>query len=105
MTFTERKVENDFEKLKDGKFQDKILYKFIDRAISDLKENPACGTKIPRKVWPKEYVKKYAVSNLWKYDMPNAWRLIYTIKEDEVMILNLILEWFCHKDYEKRFKY
>jgi len=38
-------------------------------------------------------------------DLPDGWRLVYTIKEDEVRILNIILEWFDHKDYEKRFKY
>ncbi len=70
-----------------------------------MKKNPASGTKIPKKVWPKIYQKEYGITNLWKYDLPNAWRLIYTIKEDEVMILGVILEWFDHKEYEKRFKY
>ena len=37
--------------------------------------------------------------------MPNALRMIYTIQTNEVMILNVILEWFSHKEYEKRFKY
>jgi hypothetical protein len=50
-------------------------------------------------------VKEYGITNLWKYDLPNAWRLIYTIKEDEVTILNVILEWFDHKEYGRRFKY
>ncbi len=61
--------------------------------------------KIPKKLWPAEYIKSYNITNLWKYNLPNAWRLIYTIKEDEVMILNVILEWFDHKGYEKRFGY
>lgn len=39
------------------------------------------------------------------YDLPNSWRLIYTIQTNEVMILNVILEWFNHKGYERRFKY
>ena len=50
-------------------------------------------------------MRKYKVTNLWKYDLPNAWRLIYTVDTDEVMIVAIILEWFDHKDYEKRFKY
>ena len=95
----------DFESLKEGKFEDKRLYEFIERAIKDMKNLSVCGTKIPKKLWPKVYVQKYQITNLWKYDLPNAWRLIYTIKEDEVMILNIILEWFDHKEYEKRFKY
>lgn len=105
VTFGEVKVEQEFESLKEGKFQDKQLYEFIDRAIKDMKNNPACGIKIPKRLWPKIYLLKYVVTNLWKYDLPNGWRLIYTIKEDEVMILNVILEWFDHKDYERRFGY
>ena len=105
VTFGEKKIEEDFELLKEGKFQDKQLFNFIERAIKDMKENPACGTKLPKHLWPKVYIEKYGLKNLWKYDLPNAWRLIYTIKEDEVMILNVLLEWFDHKEYERRFKY
>lgn len=105
VAFADSKLENDFEKLQKSKFEDKQLYTFIERAIDDLKKNPTCGTKIPRKLWPKEYIKEYQITNLWKYDLPNAWRLIYTILEDKVMILNVILEWFSHKDYERKFRY
>ena len=105
VAFADSKLENVFEKLQKSKFEDKQLYSFIERAIDDLKKNPTCGTKIPRKLWPKDYIKEYQITNLWKYDLPNAWRLIYTILEDKVMILNVILEWFSHKDYERKFRY
>lgn len=105
VTFGEKKIEQEFEELKAGKSQDKQLYEFIERAIKDLKANPSCGTKIPKRLWPKNYIQHYEIFNLWKYDLPNGWRLVYTIKENEVMILNVILEWFDHKEYERRFKY
>ncbi|MBI2576179.1 hypothetical protein HYV84_03125 [Candidatus Woesearchaeota archaeon] len=98
VTFGEKKTEQDLELLKQGKFQDRQLYRFVDRAIDDMKKNPACGIKIPKRLWPSAYIIEYGITNLWKYDMPNGWRLIYTIKEDEVMILNVILEWFNHKE-------
>ncbi len=103
--FSEKKLEISFEELKEGKFEDKKLYEFINRAINDIKKEPICGVKIPKKLWPKTYIQNYGITNLWKYDLPNAWRLVYTIKEDEIRILSVILEWFDHKDYEKRFKY
>ncbi len=56
ITFGDKKIENEFEMLKEGKVEDKQLYEFIDRAIKDLKSNPACGTKISKKLWPKEYM-------------------------------------------------
>jgi hypothetical protein len=37
--------------------------------------------------------------------MPKGWRLVYTVVRDEVLVLSVILEWFDHKNYEKRFKY
>ena len=105
VTFGDKKIEIDFESLKEGKVEDKQLYTSIDRAIIDLKNNPACGIKVPKNLWPKEYIKKYDITNLWKYDLPEGWRLVYTIQTNEIMILNVILEWFDHKEYERRFHY
>ncbi|MBU4283973.1 MAG: type II toxin-antitoxin system YoeB family toxin, partial [Nanoarchaeota archaeon] len=86
VTFSNKKLESNFESLKKGKFQDKQLYNFIEKAIKDLKKDPASGIKIPKKLWPKIYIQKYKITNLWKYDLPNGWRLVYTIKTDEIMI-------------------
>ena len=105
VVFADKELENKFENLKDGTGEEKQLYKFIRRAIEDLKQDPTCGIKIPKDRWPKIYIKKYGITNLWKYDLPNAWRLIYTIMADKIMISSVILEWFSHKDYEKRFGY
>ena len=91
--------------MKSGRFEDKKLATFIERAIKDLKENPIVGIAIPRRLWPSEYVKRYAINNLRKYDLPNGWRLVYTLSGNEVEIISIILEWFSHKDYEKKFKY
>ncbi len=100
VAFISNKLKEEFESLKDEK-----LHKFIDRAIDDLKQNSSCGVKIPKKIWPKTYIQKYKITNLWKYNLPDAWRLIYTIDSDKIKIVNIILEWFNHKEYEKRFKY
>lgn len=105
VAFINPKIKKEWEVLKGGKFEDKQLYKFIDRAIDDLKANPSCGIKIEKHLWPKEYTKNYSITNLWKYDLPKAWRLVYTIEQNEVKVMNIILEWFSHKDYEKCFKY
>lgn len=103
--FVDSKLNQDYLKLKSGTTQDKQLYDFIDRATDDLKKNPTCGIKIPRDRWPKGYIKKYGITNLWKYDLPNAWRLIYTIAGDKIQIMAILLEWMSHKDYNRRFNY
>ena len=86
VTFRDTKLESIFEGLKEGKFEDKKLFQFIERAIKDLKKDSTFGIKIPKKLWPKIYIQKYNIDNLWKYDLPNGWRLVYTIKTDEFFI-------------------
>ena len=54
---------------------------------------------------PKIYIKKYEITNLWKYDLPRGWRIIYSIANEDIEIISLILEWIDHKEYERRFKY
>ncbi|RLI84919.1 MAG: hypothetical protein DRO76_06180 [Candidatus Altiarchaeales archaeon] len=105
VAFINEKTKKAFEELKEGKFEDSKLYGFISRAIDDLKKDPLCGIRIPKKQIPREYIKKYKVDNLRKYNLPGAWRLVYTIKADEVMILSIILEWMDHKKYERKFGY
>lgn len=105
VVFANPKIEAEFESLKNKKFQDKKLYEFISKVIGELKKNASIGVKIPRKLWPEKYIREYEIKNLWKCNLPGAWRLIYTIKEDEIRIFNILLEWFSHKDYEKRFSY
>ena len=103
--FADEKLRGAFLELKAGKFEEKELATFIERAIRDLKENPLVGVAVSRRLWPIEYVRKYAINNLRKYDLPNGWRLIYTLRGNEIEIVSIILEWFSHKEYERRFKY
>jgi len=105
VAFISNKLKEEFELLKSGKFSDKKLYTFIERAINDLKISPDCGIKVSKRIWPKEYIQNYEITNLWKYDLPNGWRLIYTIETDDIKIMSIILEWFDHKGYERRFHY
>ena len=82
------------------------IKKAIKRAINDLKKDAFFGIQLPKRIFPQEYLKKYSINNLWKYDLPKGWRLIYTITaENEVEIVCAILEWFDHKNYERKFKY
>ena len=98
--FENEKVKLAFDNLKNT---DKDLYKNLTRAFSDLAENAFCGIQIPKKLIPKEY--KH-LGNLWKYNLPDAWRLIYSIKApSQISIVTVILEWMNHKNYERRFKY
>jgi len=100
--FISQELEEEFESLPEND----VTKKAIRRAIEDLKQNAFCGIQIPKKLIPQEYINKYNAENLWKYDLPNGWRLLYTINvENKVELISAILEWFDHKDYERRFQY
>ncbi len=105
IAFADESIRKAYFSLAKGKFEEKRLSEFIDRAISDLRRDPLCGIRVPSKLWPKEYIRKYAVDNLWKYDLPDGWRLIYTVHGNEVEIISILIEWMDHKNYERRFGY
>ncbi len=104
--FAEPVLKKAFQELKHSTTEDQRLYRFINRAFDDLEENAFCGVQIPKKQIPKEYITKYGIDNCWKYNLPGAWRLIYSIVDaGEIMLISLVLEWLDHKKYKKRFKY
>lgn len=103
--FGDEKLKACYEGLKESQVEDKMLHKWISRAIEDLEENAFCGIQIPKKLIPKIYIDKYKIDNLWKYDLPKGWRLIYSVANDGVCIISILLEWMDHKNYERRFNY
>ncbi len=103
--FADENVKEAFYKLEKGDDSERELFKIINQALDNIEQNAFCGIQIPKKLIPREYTSKYDVKNLWKYDLPRGWRLIYSIIRDEIVIVSLILEWFGHKGYERRFRY
>ncbi len=102
VVFIEQELEDGFNRLKEEDF----LKKSMIRAIKDLQENAFCGIQIPKRLIPKEYLHKYGLTNLWKYNLPQGWRLLYTVTADnEIELISAILEWFDHKGYERRLGY
>lgn len=100
--FISEKLQENFNSLS----EDDPIKKSIRRAIKDLRDNAFFGIQLPKRLIPKEYALKYDVKNLWKYDLPKGWRLIYTITaENEVQLISAILDWYCHPEYERRFHY
>ncbi len=103
--FVDPKVKKAFEELQNSKTEDKKLFAFLERAFKDVEENAFCGIQISKRQIPKEYLQKYGIDNLWKYDLPNAWRLLYSVGREEVAVVSIVLEWGSHKEYERKFGY
>jgi hypothetical protein len=81
------------------------LLRSINRARDLLKQNPFLGNQIPRRLIPQKYISKYEVENLWRVELADRWRLIYTITGNQLEIINFVVDIFNHKDYDKVFGY
>jgi len=81
------------------------LLRSINRVRDLLKQNPFAGDQVPKRLIPDEYVRRFDVNNIWRIELADRWRLIYTITGNQIEIITFILNIFNHKDYDKRFGY
>jgi Txe/YoeB family toxin of Txe-Axe toxin-antitoxin module len=77
------------------------LLRSIQQKVDFIKANPFYGNNIPKDKIPKSY----AVQNLWRVELTGFWRMLYTIKGDQVEIICFILDIVNHEDYDKKFGY
>ncbi|MFA4887631.1 MAG: hypothetical protein WC595_05435 [Candidatus Nanoarchaeia archaeon] len=77
------------------------LLKSINQKKDLIKANPFYGDNIPKNLIPKEY----QVQNLWRVELSQFWRMLYTIKGDQVEIICFILDILDHDEYNKKFGY
>lgn len=77
------------------------LLKSIHQKISLLKSNPFYGDNIKKNLIPK----KYNVQNLWRVELSQFWRMLYTIKGDQIEIVCFVLDILSHPSYNKIFGY
>ena len=91
--------------MKNGSFEEKQIITHIDVAIEELRLNPFnAGSYIEKSKWPRKY-KILKLDNLRKFNLPNAWRLIYTIISGKNQQIVVIIEWMDHRNYDNRFNY
>ena len=104
--FADEKIRDIFVALKGSRrSEDQDLSVLLDRAFDALSEDAFCGVQIPKKQIPKTYRRHHSsLQNLWKYNLNDSWRLIYTVTSDGETIV-VIVEWLDHTAYERRFGY
>src|SRR3989344_874919 len=101
ISFRDENLKASFEELKE---KDKELYERLDKALIDISKNVFCGRNVKKELIPKSLTKKYGMNNLWIYNLPDGWRLLYFITTpDKIEIIAVILDWMNHKDYDRLF--
>ena len=83
------------------------IFNAIKKKVDLIKINTHYGDPIAKKLIPKEYKDKYGVTNLFRVELPNFWRMLYTLTNDnnEIEIIGFVLDIIDHKKYNKKFGY
>ncbi|HIH91646.1 TPA: type II toxin-antitoxin system YoeB family toxin [Candidatus Woesearchaeota archaeon] len=85
--------------------KDITLLNAINRLFDVIVNNPFYGENAKKDLIPKEYRQKYDVGNLFIADLPDYWRMIYTLESDEIEIIAFVLDIIDHDEYNKKFKF
>jgi hypothetical protein len=96
-----REVAAFIDSLKEGSY----LLKIVNSGLDVLKRNMFAGERVERRKFPRYYVQKYGVNNLYKFNLDSRTRLVYTLVADESGVAVVVLEILDHKKYEERFGY
>ncbi len=102
LKYADEKIKRDLEKVKE---RDNHFYEHITNALRNIQEDPVCGIKIPQRLIPKEWIKKFSIDNLYKYNLTDGWRLFYSLIGNEIEVIAIILRFTNHKEYERIFHY
>lgn len=87
--------------------RNRTLLNAIKKKVELIKANPYYGDPIAKSLTPKEYVSRYGITNLFRVELPNFWRMLYTLTNDEteIEIIAFVLDVIDHDEYDKKFGY
>lgn len=86
---------------------ERTILNSIKQKIEFIKANPHYGKPISKNKIPREYKLKYGNINLFRVELPNFWRMLYTLTEGEtkIEIIAFVLDIIDHPTYNKLFDY
>lgn len=95
-SFLELKKRNDKEA--------QSILNSIERTKDILKQNPQYGNPISKELIP-ESLKRQGIKNLYRVELSNFWRMLYTLEGNKIEIFLFVLNIVDHPSYNKLFGY
>ena len=91
----------------DNSKHEHMILNAVNKKIELIKANYHYGKPIAKDKIPKEYKIKYEITNLFWIELPNFWRMLYTLTdgETEIEIIAFVLDVIDHDTYNKKFGY
>jgi len=86
---------------------ERTIFNALNKKIEILKSNFHYGEPLAKNLIPKEYKEKYGITNLFRVELPNFWRMLYSLIEGEskIEIIAFVLDIVDHDKYNKKFGY
>ncbi len=86
---------------------DRSILNAINKKVELIKVNIHYGEPIAKRLIPEEYKIKYETANLFRVELPNFWRMLYTLTdgESQIEIIAFVLDVLDHKEYNKKLGY
>jgi hypothetical protein len=86
---------------------ERTILNAVKKKVDLIKTNPHYGEPISKKMIPRKYIEQYGVNNLFWVELPNFWRMLYTLTEGDsvVEIIAFVVDICDHKEYDKIFGY
>lgn len=84
--------------------ESQTLLRSIQRIKDILQDNPQFGDPIRKDLIPKSF-KQQGIKNLYRVELSNYWRMLYTIKGTKIEIFLFVLNIMDHQQYNKLFRY
>lgn len=82
----------------------RTLLNSFSRIKEILKDNPQYGDPIPKQLIPKS-LQKIGVKNLYRVELSNYWRMLYTLEGSRIEVFVFVLNIVDHKNYNRLFGY
>ena len=96
--------ESLFELKKRNDKESQSILNSIERIKEILKQNPQYGNPISKELIP-ESLKRQGIKNLYRAELSNFWRMLYTLEGNKIEIFLFVLNIVDHPAYNKLFGY
>ncbi|OIO80308.1 hypothetical protein AUJ84_04010 [Candidatus Pacearchaeota archaeon CG1_02_32_132] len=102
-----KQVYDYLNRLSPSSKKERMIFKAVSYKIDLIKNNFQYGDPIAKNLIPAEYKNKYGINNLFRVELPDFWRMLYSVSEgkSEIEIIAFVLDIINHKDYNTKWGY
>ncbi len=87
--------------------KERMILNSLQAKLEIIKKDPHYGNPVSKSKISTYYKAKYSASNMFRVELPQFWRMLYTLTnfEEDIEIIALVLDICSHKDYDKKLGY